>query len=458
MDDSVNILYDDNRSQVIEILSADGIEKYAPEWAKKPLVSDWATRYRYGDFYLIILKTDPIDSFFIFKDKKGKVTYYNNEFDDVTKSEFDSELPDYVKNETINKIIGGIDEGGEIYRALVNISNGEDYDGYELGRIDNLISGFRFNKNNPGKSMISLTFDSNKDYLELFSKDLSSDDIWTADSVFSDYGGNYEFFDSYRAEEDWYEGYVFSSFNDENIDKVKNILKRISPKYWKLETSEDSQNAAKFLYSTYNREIDYIISDYGNEVDTAMGNSVKRDVTSELSDKLIDFGIIEKSFMYKYYTTVKVLLNLYKRNNDKNLNLYDTLKKVVSENISVNGEFMESSYNYRSSDFDDESFNRSVGYSLDKIIDKLGEDSENNEYYEIVSQILDEYDIDKWYSLAKDKNKNFAIEEISPETLKIRIRIHDKKTSQVERRSLSLEEFNNFIHNYELFTESRKKK
>jgi hypothetical protein len=457
MDDSVNILYDDNQSQVIEILSADGIKKYAPEWSKEPLISDWATTYRYGDLYLIILKTDPIDSFYIFKDKKGKVTYYNDEFDDVTKSEFESELPDYVKNETINNIINGIDEGSEIYRVLVNISNGKEYDAYELGGIDSLISGFRFSQSNPGKSMISLTFDSNKDYLELFSEDLSSDDIWTADSVFSDYS-NHEFFDSYRAEEDWNEGYVLRYFNEENTEKLKNILKRISPKYWKLETDEEIQGAAKFLYSAYNREIDYIINDYASEVDSAMGESIKKDIKSELSDVLIDLGIIEKSFMYKYYTTVKVLLNLYKRSNDKTLNIYDTLKKVVSENISVNGEFMESSYNYNSNDFDDDSFNRSVGYNLDKIIDKLGEDSDNDEYYGLMSQILDKYDIDKWYSLAKDKNKNFAIEGINPETLKITIRIHDKKTSKVERRSLSLEEFNNFIHNYELFTESRKKR
>ena len=457
MDDSVNILYDDNQSQVIEILSADGIKKYAPEWVKEPLVSDWATRYRYGDLYLIILKTDPIDSFYIFKDKKGKVTYYNDEFDDVTKSEFESELPDYVKNETINNIINGIDEGSEIYRALVNISNGKEYDAYELGGIDSLISGFRFSQSNPGKSMISLTFDSNKDYLELFSEDLSSDDIWTAESVFSDYS-NYEFFDSYRAEEDWNEGYVFGYFNEENTEKVKNILKRVSPKYWKLETSQDTEGAAKFLYSIYNREIDYIITEYASQVDSAMGESIKKDIKSELSDVLIDLGIIEKSFMYKYYTTVKVLLNLYKRSNDKTLNIYDTLKKVVSENISVNGEFLESSYDYNSNDFDGDSFNRSVGYQLDKIIDKLDEDSDNDGYYGLMSQILDKYDFDKWYSLAKDKNKNFAIEEINPETLKIKIRIHDKKTAKVERRSLSLEEFNNFIHNYELFTESRKKK
>jgi hypothetical protein len=458
MDDSVNILYDDNQSQVIEILSADGIKKYAPEWVKEPLVSDWANRYRYGDLYLIILKTDPIDSFYIFKDKKGKVTYYNNEFDDVTKSEFELELPDYVKNETINNIINGIDEGGEIYRALVEISKGKEYDVYKLGNIDSLISGFRFSKNNPAKSMISLTFDSNKDYLELFSEDLSEEDIWMGNSLFSYYGTNYEFFDSYRAEQDWYEGYVFAYFNEENTEKLKNILKRISPKFWKFETSEDTEGAAKFLYSTYNREIDYIISDYATEVDSAMANSIKQDIKSELSDVLIDIGIIEKSFMYKYYTTVKVLLNLYKRNNDKTLNIYDTLKKVISENISVNGNFSESSYEFNYNDFDGESFNRSVGNQLDKIIDKLDEDSDKNEYYGLMNQILDKYDIDKWYPLNRDENKHFAIEEINPETLKITIVIHDKKSLKVERRSLSLEEFNNFIHNYELFTESRKKK
>jgi len=208
----------------------------------------------------------------------------------------------------------------------------------------------------------------------------------------------------------------------------------------------------------FKKEIEYIIDDYSSEMNQAMVNATKDEIKIDLSDKLINIGIIEKSFMYKYYTTVKVILNMYKHNNDKSLNIYDTLKEYISKNVPVSGGYYESMNDSYYGEFDNESFNRSVGYQLDKINDKLNEDSNYSEYYKITNQILDKYDIDKWYPLEKDKNKSFSIDNINPETLKITIKIHDKKTLKVEFRSLSLEEFNNFLHNYELFTESRKKK
>ena len=48
------------------------------------------------------------------------------------------------------------------------IKNGEKVTTNQIERADDLIYGFRYNENNPIKSMVKIRFDDMEDYLKLF--------------------------------------------------------------------------------------------------------------------------------------------------------------------------------------------------------------------------------------------------------------------------------------------------
>jgi hypothetical protein len=56
----------------------------------------------------------------------------------------------------------------------------------------------------------------------------------------------------------------------------------------------------------------------------------------------------------------------------------------------------------------------------------------------------------KWYKTPKDKDRTFWIESIDPKTNKINIRTQ-KPFQSLEKRSLTLDEFNSFLYNLEIF-------
>ena len=130
-------------------------------------VKYYTKKYRNGELYFIFDKKDPypqsephIYTIFIpepeyvrgeYKSKKPEL--YDPRERDIEIYEIIQKFP-FIEDKLIDTL--GVND---TYQALVNISNGNDIDKYELGRIDDLIVDIRFNVKNPGKSMIVLQFD-----------------------------------------------------------------------------------------------------------------------------------------------------------------------------------------------------------------------------------------------------------------------------------------------------------
>ena len=350
----------------------------------------------------------------------------------------------------------------EIYDVLVKISQGMSVDSWEVQRIDGLVSNVRFNESAPGKSRVKLTFDSYEDYWKLF--DLTNDDIWFANAVFSHYD-TFEFESEDWADDDWKQGYLLREFNGENIEKLKEILMIIGPKYAKLSNDEDFEKAAELLNGLFERQSDEIKWSYMSERNRCKERGAIQMIESETCNAFQNYGIFSLGrCFYSYVTTVSVLLSLYKLVGDTSLDLSEMLEKIGKDNINFGGDWYNYMYEQDCIDYDEESFNREVSWQLERIMTSLEENDNINNlkiFAEKLSRIIDKYEIGKWYNVPKNEKLGFRIDDINGKENKIIVLVKKQDMNRVsdygltEKRSYDIDDFNTFLYQPELF-ESRK--
>ena len=308
---------------------------------------------------------------------------------------------------------------------------------------DDLISDVRDN------GIITLRFESDTEYFKLF--DLPEDDINFLTSLFNPYN-NFELFDYYRAEEDWKDGYIVRYFSDENMELLEKLKNIIAPD---VDIQADKEKISKVLNDLFSKQVDYIVGEYETEMDTAMRGSIEESVKDELCNIFMTDGIHSiTGCFYKYMTSVDALIKLYDNHNSKGSDLYDLLK-IVGHNKSVNDNYYESMYEYMYTvDFDTKSFNNTVTYQLERIMEEL-EDSEKfidvNGYKDTVTYITKKYKMGTWYDLPKDKKIMFKVIRVNPEDNRIELEYKPKGTMDFKKGSVDLEQFNLFLHHPTLF-------
>ena len=136
---------------------------------------------------------------------------------------------------------------------------------------------------------------------------------------------------------------------------------------------------------------------------------------------------------------------------DNTLNLTEVLKDIGHRTSNIGG-WDENRWEVDCVDFDEETFNKTVEYQLDKIQGKL-EDSEDfidvYEYSEIYDRISKNYHFNNRYETKS--GREFFIRKIDPATNKIIVQVFKKDGGGLEDRSYTEEEFNNFLVSPELF-------
>jgi hypothetical protein len=300
--------------------------------------------------------------------------------------------------------------------------------------------------------IIVLRFDETSDFFKLF--DLSSYDVNTASQLHGSYYYEPEFFDSYSAYEDWKEGYVINYFNTTNIEKLDEITKYIAPNL-SVNDDDDRRQIAKLLNEMFNRDMDYIISDYANEINSAMIQSVREDITNEYCEIFQKEQIYKIDCFYKYITTVDTLIKLYESLNCKSESLYEMLQKLGHEK-HVNGDFSGSIYetDYWSK-FDSNSFNNSATRHLDDVLEKIldsDEFTDITEYRNIISKLTKKFEFNKWFIAPKSRTNypKIKIMGVDPQTNYINIQ-YKKDDDEAVKGSVSIEQFNNLLYHPELF-------
>jgi hypothetical protein len=428
---------------IVEPMTALAFEYFAPEKIK----SEWSSKFRNGDVYFVIDKDkEPIQIYTIFKnDTDHKVEYIGSEVHRhrvMTRNALFHELPDEVKSE-LEPVIGY----SLVYELLVKISNGEQISSSELERADEIIYDLKYTPKSPFKSKITLKFDDDSDYIKLF--DPTDDDLWYFERIFSNYD-SYEWEDSYQTTEDFRDGYLFYSFNDENRQKLKEILSIVLPESASLEEDEQKSNAGEKLYEMFEREIDNIVSDYATIMNECKTQSFKDEMKSNLCDVFQNYGIFTKNCFHEYFTSVGMLLSLYDSMGDKTLNISELLFKIGSDmNLVGWGEYI---YETQCDDFDDEEFNRySSGY-LDDIMEKLEDNSlyeDIYEYSELYKRLGSKFKVNNRYKTKS--GREFFYKGINPGNNRIVVQVFKKDNGGMEDRSYTEEEFNNFLVSPELF-------
>lgn len=309
---------------------------------------------------------------------------------------------------------------------------------------DNLIYDVRDN------GIVTLKFENDEEYFKLF--DISEDDIWFLTHLFSPYGSNLELYDSYRAKEDWEGGYIVKHFSDENMELLNELRNIVAPN---INIYEETDKISKVLEDMFPKQVDYIVGDYESEMETAMSNTIKKSIKEELCDIFMSDGIHNtNSCFYKYMTSVDNLIKLYDNYNTKGSDLHSLLKKVGHDK-SIDGDYYSSMYDYMYSvDFDENSFNNTVKYQLESIMEEL-EDSDKfpdiEGYKKVIENLTKRYEFNKWYSLPKDKNILFKPVKVNHENNEIEFEYKQKNSYNIKTGMLDMESFNAFLHHPELF-------
>lgn len=297
------------------------------------------------------------------------------------------------------------------------------------------------------QSVVYIVFNDSRDFLSTLGVE-DDDDVYSYDAFTGSH--NYRDFDYYRFEEDFEQGYLIDSLDDENKNLYDKILKYIPKK----------TDHEEYLSQMYPREIDEIITIYGSEHTDCVSREVQRIITQETKNPYKNFGIIEVVHGYKFKTTLGNLLRLYKVVGNYELTISDLLKTLIKRyrpNYDV-GSWYELEYNSWCNDYDTEGVNSSIKKELEKILEDLTENV-SDDYHQLSNKIFDLGGFGKKIDTkVSDRKVIFDnIENLESPIVFFRLLKQTENGTKVEKRSLkTIEELNMVMHQPELFESFKK--
>jgi hypothetical protein len=441
-----NVIYDGERYMIVEPLTKKSLDYFSNN-----KLYDWNGKFRdSGDLYLIIdKKWTPTDFYSIFISKDDSITYNENgDSEPLTQSELLEKIP----LEVFKKIEPKLYEG-KFYNYLLRIKNGEEFDNYDLREVDPLFSKVRYNESNPNKSIITIEFPDIDDYMDVLN--IENDERYDIRALFGGYygGGSLEIYSYDMAQQDWDEGYMYSSyFNDENKLKVKEILKFIAPEIISDNSDVESTITEK-LYNIFPNQSDNIIQSVYDFEEDCRTEVLRQDLISELCNQFERYGIFEKSCFYRYYTSVNLLVSLYDIVGNKTLSIKELLSNAMSDK-DFSG-YNELRYETFCNEEIPESVHNDISNELDSMLEEI-ESSDKytnfNEYVKVYNYFDNpnsKYKFGKTYKTPKSMSVNFIPLRINPINNKVVIKVYDNNGKS--ERELTIDEFNDFLYTRELF-------
>jgi hypothetical protein len=290
-----------------------------------------------------------------------------------------------------------------LLNALIDIKEGKlSPDMLSKFDSDDILSIKKVNKN-LGNCVVRLKFDEEQ-YFSIF-YDTENDHTNNGFYLRAAFGGNYYrtqdyiFVDGYyMGREDWREGYVLSYFNDENIQKFKEILKYVSPELSDFNTLTDDDKkikACRLIDELFPNEINDIGTEYATLYDNALLEGMKYYVRDQLCDKFSFINIFEQSCISIYFTTVNYLIKLWERTSSSDDDgILEVLRKLIDNNNLGLEDLSDDYLSYFDySNFDSDGFNQEVERQLEEIFEKVSEDKESYTQNLKIMNILSKYGI-----------------------------------------------------------------
>jgi hypothetical protein len=342
----------------------------------------------------------------------------------------------------------------ETYEFLRKIASGEGINrwSYPDKLIYNVIPS-----NNPNTTKIVIAFDDDNDFLDVLGVEDETDKWIWGRYMGRGYGGDEV--DTERYSYDWEEGYIIGSFNEEQKEKVREILKITNPKL--TLTNDNDSEVAKYLGVTFGNEVNDIKYEYSYEYAKCEERAISNVLEKETKNPFIRFGIVEKQHAYKFETTVNILLTLYGVLKAKDEDLKGLLKKLIEKYPPNSGRsnWSDLEYNGLCEDLDKTSLNNSYDSNLDEMLELAEESISENpnfvEYNEIVTKVNELGGFDDWIGIPKGGRVKFH--DIDRDTNKLRFIYSKEGEWRGEMRSVdNLEDLNTMLYNPELFESIRR--
>lgn len=354
--------------------------------------------------------------------KKGKSGVYLSNGDE---DEF------YEQFESISSILNQYIGSSNTYEWLLKIKNGELKGKVEIDDLN--IEPINVSPSNPSKSMVILRFDVDE-YLGLFK--LGEYDQNFIENIFSRYS-NWTFRDWSTYSDDFYEGYLIGNFNEENLIKLSEISSFILPEITleklRVGGQDDMKRISVRLDELFSNEVNDIISEFETVNEQCIFDTTKTYIEEDLCNVLEKYFIYKKtqSCFYKYVTSVNNLISLYKKVNRKSMSLSELLRNLLKkDNVSFNYEELQGYGECHHKFFDDSSFHRGTSRQLEKILEKIENNTEFkslDEFNKISTEIRKKFEFARFYDLPKDDSKEIIFHKINPEDNTIVYTFRDKK-------------------------------
>lgn len=340
------------------------------------------------------------------------------------------------------------------YEFLMSLAKGEEHSRWDYP--DDLIYDVKTSNSGTGTKIV-IVIDKDDDFLDIVGIEEETDDRW----VWNRFLYSNDNYDTYQYNDDWNEGYLINNFNEENVDRVNEILKYTNPA---LKLDLDSENSrtkvSSFLQSMFESEVNDIIYEYMVLDTDCKTRAIKEVLVKETSNPFSRFGIIEITHAYKYETTVGILLSLYKMMKAEDDDLKELLRKIDEKyNSNVDrGGWDELEYNVHCDDFDNEELQRKIETELESMLEEAQENMNDGgdfeEYNKLYSKVMSLGGFEKLIDIP-EKGIQVIFEKIDPDTNKLVFKLY-KSTGSLERRSVdNLDDLNLELYHPELFESIR---
>jgi hypothetical protein len=340
----------------------------------------------------------------------------------------------------------------ETFAALRNYAKGK-IDAHQLMDADKLFDSIKEDYRYPAESIIRIDFRNKEDLLKTLG--LAEDDIYFYLDVTSPYN-NYEFIDSYSAQDEFKDGYGFYNYlNEENMITLSQIARAILPKKFDIGDTDYLIDLSAVLLQNFKREIEDIIDEYASEKNYQMNGEAYKVVEKELKDYTDSLGFEVTDTGLRI--SVGQLIHLYLMENAIHLPLNKMLENVFESDKQYFG-WNDDIYEYANdNDFDSVRFNKYAGQKLDNILDRIVDAGEEegvdiNDFLAMTARIEKKFQTGKWYFLPKDKTKQirFKVEGFEFPNMKISVLLQKGLKQKIV--SLSEQNFYNLLYQPSLFS------
>ncbi len=453
--DETKVIYDGDDYIVVKPLTTESILYFTD--GNKDYAKLFEKYKDDEDSYLVVDKRYTPANFYGIQNNDGKIRiyYFNNlnkfdgqGFQNIEISDFNTSVPSVVRD-SINPFL----YEGTTYGILKDIQNGKDFSLDDLRESSDIIGKIRYNEKRPGKSMVSIIFDDPEEYFTSMGAD--EDSLYLIRDLFNRrYYNRLEIVNYDQSYDDWGEGFLITSFNEKNNKLLNKILSYISPESLSKSNQRGDQwnrNVSKLLLDMFEKEIDFIISDYTDLENTCRVEQLKKDIKDDACDVLGEYGIFMADCFSRYFTTVNILLRLYEKIDDKSVSLMSLFSELIDGSNMDYSDWMYESWCQE--EFEDV-LNKQITNSLTSIIEHINDSEEFAdavEYGRLYDKYVRKYGLENSHKSPISDDKFFTIRGINPKNNKLIVGVAKDKPHYFQDREYDEEEFNVFLNQPELF-------